>query len=292
VNNLRPPDTNFAYSMTYARLTGKDNTLLKTLRGLNRNPEKDSGGQIAIEGVRVLEEAENSGCEIEAAVIAEGFGKEPREKNLLERWRARGIRVFLVSEKLFASISAVRAPQGAMALGRAPRFTLNEIQPKERILAICASGIQDPGNLGTLIRTGAAAGADMVLTTIGTVSARNPKTLRASAGALFSIPVIEHLKPPELLSYCGRNKIRMYRADAGAGVSHTQADLASSCAIFLGNEGGGVNESDFAGIPAIHIPMPGNAESLNVAAAGAILLFEAARQRAEQVRRSSPEIGL
>jgi TrmH family RNA methyltransferase len=269
--------------MTYARLTGKDNFLLKTLRRLSRNPEKDSCGQMAIEGVRVLEEAENCSCEIEAAIIAEGFGKDSREKNLLERWQARGIRVFLVSEKIFASISAVRTPQGAMALGRAPRYVLNEIQPKERILALCASGIQDPGNLGTLIRAGAAAGADMVLTTTGTVSARNPKTLRASAGALFGIPVIEHLKPAELLSYCERNEIHMYRADARAGVSHTQADLASSCAIFLGNEGGGLNESDFAGIPAIHITMPGIVESLNVAAAGAILLFEAARQRS--VRR-------
>ena len=124
--------------MTYAQLTGKDNALLKTLRRLNRNPEKDSTGQIAIEGIRILEEAEKSGCEIEAAVIVEGFGKHSREKQLLARWRARGIRVFLVSEKLFSSVSAVRTPQGAMALGRAPKYILNEIQPEERILALCA----------------------------------------------------------------------------------------------------------------------------------------------------------
>jgi TrmH family RNA methyltransferase len=268
--------------MTYKRLTGKDNPLLKTIRKLNRNPEKDSGGQMAIEGIRVLEEAENSGCVIEAAVIADGFGKEPREKNLLERWRARGIRAFQVDENLFASISAVRAPQGAMALALAPRYNLGGIQPKEYALILCACGIQDPGNLGTLIRTGAAAGADMILTTTGTVSARNPKTLRASAGAFFNIPVIEHLKTGELLSYCDRNGISMYRTDARGGVSCIHADLASSCAIFLGNEGAGMNEAAFASLPAIHIPMPGNVESLNVAAAGAILLFEAARQRVRQ----------
>ena len=265
--------------MTYPRLTGKDNTLLKTLRKLNRNPGKNSEGQIAIEGVRVLEEAENSRCIVEAAVITESFGKEPREKQLLERWRARGIRVFLVSEKLFTSISAVRTPQGAMALGRTPRYFLNEIHPKERFLTLCASGIQDPGNLGTLIRIGAAAGADMILTTEGTVSTRNPKTIRASAGAFFTIPVVEHLKAGELISYCEQNGISMYRADAREGMSYTQADLACSCAIFLGNEGGGVSDSAFSRIPAIHIPMPGNVESLNVAAAGAIFLFEAVRQR-------------
>ena len=264
------------------RLTGKDNPLLKTLRKLNRNPEKDSGGQMAIEGIRVLEEAEKSGCEIEAVVIADGFGKEPREKKLLERWQKRGLRIFEVGENLFALISAVRTPQGAMALVRAPRYAPGDIQPGEHALILCASGIQDPGNLGTLIRTGAAAGADMILTTTGTVSARNPKTLRASAGAFFNIPVIEHLETEELCSYCERNRIRMYRADASAGISHTRADLASSCAIFLGNEGAGINETALAGLPAIHIPMPGKTESLNVAAAGAILLFEAARQRSER----------
>ena len=275
--------------MTFQRLTGKDNTLLKTLRKLNRNPENDPGGQIAIEGIRVLEEAEKSGCAIEAAVIAEGFGKEHRENNLLDRWRTRGISVFQVSEKLFATISAVRAPQGAMALVRAPLRILEGIKVKERVLILCACGIQDPGNLGTLIRTCAAAGADMVLTTTGTVSARNPKTLRASAGAFFNIPVIEHLKTGELFSYCKLNGIRMYRTDAGAGVSHTQADLASSCAVFLGNEGAGCNEAAFSSLPAIHIPMPGNAESLNVAAAGAIILFEAARQRSGQVKLSESD---
>ena len=270
--------------MTYARLTGKDNPLLKTLRKLNRNPEKDSGGRMAIEGVRALEEAENSGCAIEAAVISDSFGKEPREKILLDRWRARGIRIFQVGEKLFASISAVRTPQGAMALVCAPLHSLGGIRHKEPALILCACGIQDPGNLGTLIRAGAAADADMVLTTTGTVSARNPKTLRASAGAFFNIPVIEHLKTEELFSYCERNGIRMYRTDAGAGVSHTRADLASSCAVFVGNEGAGCNEAAFASLPAIHISMPGNAESLNVAAAGAIILFEAVRQRSGRIQ--------
>jgi len=268
------------------RLTGKDNTLLKTLRKLNRNPEKDSGGRMAVEGIRVLEEAEKSGCETEAVVITEDFGKEPRENNLLERWSARGIRVFQVGEKLFASISAVRAPQGAMALLRAPRHALKDIIPKKCTLILCACGIQDPGNLGTLIRTGAAAGVDMVLTTEGTVSPRNPKTLRASAGAIFIIPVIEHLKTGEILSYCERNEIRMYRTDALAGVRHTQADLVSSCAVFLGNESSGIYEPAFARLPAIHIPMPGNTESLNVAAAGAILMFEAARQRSASEARN------
>ena len=280
-------------NLTYTRLTGKDNQLLKTLRKLNRNPEKSSGGLMAIEGVRVLEEAENSVCEVDAAVITEGFGNESREKNLLERWRARGIRIFQVEEKLFASISAVRAPQGAMALVRVPQYILDEIPLKEHALILCACGIQDPGNLGTLIRTAAAAGVDMLLTATGTVSALNPKTVRASAGAFFSIPVIERLKTEKIFSYCERNNIRMYRTGVRAGIRHTQADMASSCAIFLGNEGAGVTEDVLARLPVIHIPMSGNTESLNVAAAGAILMFEAVRQRSEFIlvnRKHIPQL--
>jgi len=240
---------------------------------------------MALEGVRVLEEAENAGCEIDAVVITENFGNENRERKLLERWRARRIRVFLIGEKTFSSISAVRTPQGAMALAHTPVYVLDEIQYKERSLILCASGIQDPGNLGTLIRMGAAAGADMILTTTGTVSALNPKTLRASAGAFFHVPVIEHLKTGELLSYCDRNNIRMYRTSARDGVSYAKADLACSCAVFLGNEGAGVNDAALARLPVIHIPMSENTESLNVASAGAIIMFEAVRQRSEQIQR-------
>jgi len=269
---------------------------------------------MALEGVRVLEEAENAGCEIDAVVITENFGNENRERKLLERWRARRIRVFLIGEKTFSSISAVRTPQGAMALAHTPVYVLDEIQYKERSLILCASGIQDPGNLGTLIRLdeiqykerslilcasgiqdpgnlgtlirmGAAAGADMILTTTGTVSALNPKTLRASAGAFFHVPVIEHLKTGELLSYCDRNNIRMYRTSARDGVSYAKADLACSCAVFLGNEGAGVNDAALARLPVIHIPMSENTESLNVASAGAIIMFEAVRQRSEQIQR-------
>ena len=263
------------------KLIGKSNPLLKMLRELNRTPENGSNGRIVIEGIRVLEEAEKAGCVIEFALITEDFGKWQRGKELLDRWLSREIRVFHVGETLFASISAVRTPQGAAAVVRAPRYSLDRIQLGEHAMVVCASGIQDPGNLGTLIRTGAAAGADMILTTEGTVSARMPKTLRASAGAYFRIPVIEHLGTEEILSYCELNNIKMYRGDARDGVAHTQADLVSSCAVFLGNEGAGVNEAAFTHLQAIHIPMSGNTESLNVAAAGAILLFEAARQRAD-----------
>ncbi|MDR1728899.1 MAG: RNA methyltransferase [Acidobacteriota bacterium] len=266
------------------RLTAKDNPLLKTIRKLTRNPEKDDAGRMVAEGVRVLEELAalpGDGLAVEAAVVTDGFGGAPRERRLLDGWHARRVRVFQVAPELFASVSGVRTPQGALALVGAPRHSLGRLRLAGAPLLLGALGVQDPGNLGTLIRTAAAAGAAAVLTLRGTVSARNPKALRASAGAFFHIPVVEGLTAGELVSYCGSRNIRIYRTDVREGVPHTRADLATAAAILVGNEGGGMEAlgDDFARLPAIHIPMPGRAESLNVAAAAAVILFEAARQR-------------
>jgi TrmH family RNA methyltransferase len=100
-----------------------------------------------------------------------------------------------------------------------------------------------------------------------------------SAGTFFRVPVVEHLDGSELREYCNLHHIRMYRTDARAGVSYTEADLLPSCAILLGNEGNGMEADEFADLPSLHIPMAENTESINVAMAGAIILFEAFRQR-------------
>ena len=119
----------------------------------------------------------------------------------------------------------------------------------------------------------------MVFTIKGTVSARNPKAIRASAGVFFRIPVVEHIELSDFQSFCHLQEIALYCADPRIGIPYTQADLASPCAILLGNEGGGIAEHEAGGIPAIRIPMIDGVESLNVSVAGAIILFEAFKQR-------------
>jgi TrmH family RNA methyltransferase len=111
------------------------------------------------------------------------------------------------------------------------------------------------------------------------VSIRNPKAVRASAGALFQLPLVEHVPAADIRAYCTRHSVRLYRADTRDGTVYSQAALKIPCAIVLGNEGSGAVEEEFAAVPAIRIPMASGIESLNVAMAGAIILFEAARQR-------------
>jgi RNA methyltransferase, TrmH family len=197
----------------------------------------------------------------------------------MDSWRAKEIPIHRTGEKLFQSISGVRAPQGAIALVHVPKLSLPEIKLSPNSLILCACEIQDPGNLGTLIRTAAAAGATLVCTTKGTVSARNPKSLRSSAGAFFRLPLIEHIDANDIRAYCSDHLIQPYRTDAREGKFYSEADFCGSCAVFLGNEGSGLSREAFNGMPSIHIPMAEGVESLNVAMAGAVILFEAFRQR-------------
>jgi TrmH family RNA methyltransferase len=264
-----------------SQLTSKENPLLKTFRLVASGGRRAPKQLVIAEGVRILEEVEKADCDVEAVVVSEDFGSFQREKDLLDQWHARKIHVCKTSGRLFQSVSSVQTPQGAIALVLVPESDLLSISPEPNPLILYAGGIQDPGNLGTLIRTAASAGAHLVCTSKGTVSARNPKAIRSSAGAFFHLPVVEHVEAFEFRHFCEHHSIRLYRTHPREGVNYTKADLKSSCAVLLGNEGAGMNEKEFSGSLTIRIPMAEGMESLNVAAAGAVILFEASRQRLE-----------
>ena len=265
--------------MTVIKPTGRNNPLLKTIRLVSSGSRRAPKQLVVAEGIRVLEEVCRAGCNVEAVVHSEHFGAKEREKDLLDGWLAKNVHICSISEKLFRSLSGVQTPQGAVALVRMPEQSLSAVVPTSNMLILCACEIRDPGNLGTLIRAAAAAGADLLCTTKGTVSARNPKVIRSSAGAFFHLPLVENIDMAEFRDFCTSRSIRLYRADAGAGISHTEADFHSSCAILLGNEGSGMPEEEFAGYSSIRIPMDEKIESLNVAMAGTIIVFEAMRQK-------------
>lgn len=265
--------------MTDQLLTSKDNPLMKTLRLVSTGTRRAPEHLVIAEGIRVLEEVGKAGCEIEAVVFSEHFGTDPGEKRLLDQWHSRKIRVCKTTGSLYRSVSTVKTPQGALALVRVPTSALQHVPLDSSPLILYACGIQDPGNLGTLLRTAAAVGASIVCTARGTVSARSPKTIRSSAGAFFRLPVVEHVGASEFKRFCEAHSVRIYRTHTQEGFIYTEADLKSPCAVLLGNEGAGVYEKEFSGCPAIRIPMAHGVESLNVAIAGAVILFEAFRQR-------------
>jgi TrmH family RNA methyltransferase len=266
-------------AMAIVRLTSKDNPLIKTIRHVASQARNAPPGLILVEGLRSLEEAAAAGCAMEAVVMSDSFGTVFREKQLLEDWTSAGASLYRAADSLLSSLSDVRTPQGAIALVHVPELRLRDVPLSRDPLLLCACAVQDPGNLGTLIRAAAAAGAAMVCTIPGTVSARNPKAVRASAGTCFRVPVIEHLAAREFLSFCREHEIGMWRTDPHAGIPYFEANLRSPTAILLGNEAQGISQPGWETLPSIHIPMAPGVESLNVGAAGAILLFEAYRQR-------------
>jgi TrmH family RNA methyltransferase len=266
---------------TVTHLTSRGNPLLKKIRLLVSGSGRAPDELVVAEGNRVLHEVNQSGREIEAVVFSESFGRDTPERVLLEDWHNRRIRLYCVNEKLFASLSCLQRPQGAIALVKVPEVHFPpETDQDVLILYIC--GIQDPGNMGALIRTAAASGVTLVCTAKGSVSARNPKAIRSSAGVFFHHTPAEQVDAGIFLQYCLDNSIQPYRTDTVCGAPYTETDLKSPCAILLGNEGSGMTEEKFAGLPAIHIPMMNEIESLNVALAGAVILFEACRQRCRQ----------
>jgi TrmH family RNA methyltransferase len=271
---------NLEECMTTPLLISKSNPMVRTIRLVASRSRRAPEGIVLAEGIRVLEAATHSACEIEAVLTAESFGDNARETSLLQEWHHRGIPIRRASGSLLKGLSDVIFFQGALALVRMPRSTLACLQKTPRPLLLCLCRIQDPGNLGTLLRTARATGVSCVCTIPGTVSVANPKAIRASAGACFSLPIVEALNPEVFVECCRTRRIPLYRADAGAKQSCWATDLSGSAAILLGNEARGLPESEWPGVSGIRVPMVPGVESLNVAAAGAMLLFEALRQRA------------
>jgi TrmH family RNA methyltransferase len=273
--------------MSTRSLTSKNNPLIKTIRLVAAQARRAPKDLILAEGVRALEEVIRARLEIEAVLISDRFANSDRERALRESLLRAGVRVYHVPDAIFRPLSEVQTSQGILAVVRIPVKKLSDSILPDRPLLLCAAGIQDPGNLGTLIRTAAAAGVSLVCSLAGTVSARNPKTVRASAGAIFRIPVVEQLSPPEFIEFCHRNSILLLNSSAQSGTCYFQEDLTGPCAILLGNEGSGIDKSAWAaGGRRVHIPMAPGVESLNVAMAGAILMFEALRQRSRRHSRA------
>jgi TrmH family RNA methyltransferase len=197
----------------------------------------------------------------------------------------------LLPPDVFSSAVATEQPQGIAALVHPPVFSADTILLVPAPLILVLAGLQDPGNVGTLLRSAEAFAATGVLLLPGTASPWNPKALRASAGSAFRVPAINATEA-EALNLFAQHNIPAIAAVARDGTPIDAAPLAKSCALLIGNEGAGLGDSLIAAAAhRITIPMPGNVESLNAAIAGSLLLYEASRQRAREAagQRALPQ---
>ncbi len=255
--------------MTMEVISSRANARVKQLRGAFAGQARLSGGLVAIEGEHLLEEALRSGMVFKTVFVAERRG--------VPEVVPRGVEVLRVTDEVFASVVETQSPQGVAGLLVPPVRRMEDVMRGVPLILI-AAGLQDPGNLGTLVRSAEAFGATGVVTTPGTVSAWNQKALRASAGSVFRVPVVS-VDVAEIAELKDRG-IRLLAATGSGGTAVKDGDFVGACAVMIGNEGAGLSAELLAMADAkMTIWCPGPVESLNAAVAGSLLLYEASRQR-------------
>jgi TrmH family RNA methyltransferase len=265
--------------MTFEEITSRENSLLKHARKVRDGKVDES---IFVEGLRLCEEALESNLNIEAVIVSDELANKPRAKQLLGRFKELGTRISLISESLLGSISYTKTPQGIVLLATRP--TMNEATFKARQssspLVVVMHGVNNPVNVGAILRTAEAAGVTGVITTQITSDPFLPKSLRGSMGSAFRLPVWAKATYAEVINWCQPNQIKIVCTDVGGKTHYSDVDWKGPSALVMGPESAGLDEEDFYSADVVvHIPMQGSVESLNVAAAAAVVLFEAARQR-------------
>jgi TrmH family RNA methyltransferase len=254
-------------------ITSPQNPKLKLVRALQGRPkERREEGAFLAEGVRLVEEALAADWPIRFVLYASGLS--PRGEALLERMGASGLEVDEVSGDLLQAVSETETSQGIMAVLELTALPL----PDFPSFILIPDQIRDPGNLGVLIRTAAAAGVQSVLLPPETADAFAPKVVRAGMGAHFRLPV-QAMEWDEIEQVCTQPNLRVFLANMN-GQSCWETDLRGPLALIVGGEAEGASEQARGLANAsVSIPMLGEAESLNASVAGAILIFEVVRQR-------------
>jgi RNA methyltransferase, TrmH family len=316
-SRLREPARNLRSSpQTQAQselITSRDNRWLKEFRGALRSGTPTSEGAVGVEGVRLVEEALSSPCAVHALLFSESGEKHRERLAPFLRDRDSAFPILRTADRLFEGIADTEHPQGVAALVVPRKASLDDLLEQsasvntaginnahtENPLLVALAGVQDPGNVGAIVRTAAALGATGVITAAtaqsGTASPFAPKALRASAGAALHLPVVSGMALGILLTQLKLKGIQTLATSvedsAATNAARPQAvapwaiDWTQPIVLLVGNEGAGLPEEVVRSADSrVHVPMAdlhhgGKMESLNAAAATAVLLYEAFRQR-------------
>jgi TrmH family RNA methyltransferase len=256
-------------------ITSAANPLVKELRRAIGRGSLTEDGLFIAESSHLLEEALRSGCEIPVVLVAESV-----ESRLNRAGPTSSLpRIVILPDALFQTITTTETSQGVIALVRPPKWTLDQVFALKSLVVVL-DGIQDPGNVGSILRSAEAFGATGAIFVKGTVGPQHPKTLRAAAGSLFRVPYVTGLDAPSVCALLRKERVVVYAAMPYTGSEHLaeDVDLRRRCALIIGGEGHGIGKelhemAEYVAIPTVGV------ESLNAAVAAAVLLYETRRQR-------------
>lgn len=259
--------------MIFGEPSKRQINLIKALIRLKNYRKKR--GLFVVEGFRAAKEAINSDYAVEFIVLSDDFVKRYGEKI----HEFEDVKVYEVPQKLYRTLSDTETPQGIMAVVRMKKFEIEDLC-KGNFIIVALDGIKDPGNMGTIIRTADAAGASGILAGKGCVDVYNPKVIRSTMGSIFHLPVVEEIDLQWAVEELSKRGAKIVVTSLGARKSYLDVDYTSPVVIVFGSEAEGVSKEILnMQSEQVKIPIPGKAESLNVAVASGILLYEAARQR-------------
>lgn len=256
-------------------ITSSQNSLFKHAKMLKTRKYREESGSFLIEGRKFFKEAVGSGAQIENIFVSDSFmnSKHSAFDGIPEQ------NAYVISDKLMNELSDTETPQGIAAVVKCMRYSLESVLGGANLFIITES-IQDPGNMGTIIRTADAAGFSGVFVLKGCVDIYNPKVLRSTMGSVFHIPIIEIDTLPEIAETLKNAGVAVFAADISGSIDYYDASLTNNAAVIIGNEARGITEEAKKLSDAlVRIPMPGRAESLNASVAASLIMFESVRQR-------------
>lgn len=259
------------------KITSKDNEFIKHIKKLKDKKHRDQSNEYLIEGIKIIQEAIQEKANIKQIVICD----ESEHADLISKelmYEIAKHECIYVTEKIFNSITDVKNPQGILAVVGKPSKEKNQIDYDTDLLVVL-DDIQDPGNLGTILRTVDSVGLNQIIVSKGTADAYNPKVVRSTMGAIFRVNIVECEDINQTLSEIKENKFKTVVTSLKAGKTIYEIDYKKK-AIIIGNEANGVKEEIInSADEKVKIPMPGKTESLNASVATGIVLYEYVRQK-------------
>jgi RNA methyltransferase, TrmH family len=260
-------------------ITSAANPLIKRIRLLADRKHRRSEGAFVVQGIQPVWQAVEAGADIEVLIVAPELLRPPAARAMITREEERGTRVARVTGELFSRIADRDGPAGLAAIVRAQAVPLAALEVPAGALFVVLHEPGNPGNVGTIIRTASAVGAAGVILTGAAADPYDPAAVKASMGALFEVPVAAAASAREFLDWSDRRQVTVTAASARGDRSCWEAEFPMPLALLLGSEGAGLPDwlLDRAGLH-VRIPMVGTAESLNLAVAAGVLLYEVRRR--------------
>lgn len=257
-------------------ITSRDNAKLKLARSVRDGRE---AGLVFIEGIRLAFEALRSHLPITTALVSADFAADTRYRHLVDLLDRTRVEPLMVAEKAFASIADTESSQGIVLLGEMPAASLDMIGPDGGPVVLLHR-VNNPSNLGAVVRTAEASGATGLITTTGSAAAFSPKALRASMGSAFRLPVVERISFGDAISWAKRMGLVTTAAEISGSLSYSEIDWEPRRLIAFGSEAHGFDRNELSAIDqTVRIPLENEVESLNLAVSAGIILFEAKRRR-------------